>query len=349
MGKLKEIVKKFASASTVIGLTRIVRAETTFMKITWVLMTLISLAFGLYLTFETNKGYLQYDVFTQTKRIQANSSLMPSISFCFRDSETKNVTALFSRAEFSTENGPTHKLIGDRFESFGDCIRFNHFTNKSDNRIFTANMLSDRLYFRVHLKFRIVDVFVSDNYDNVLDYSKYASNSFNVKGSYFYNFEKILEFKLEEPYNRCQNISDVTYRQTNCLVQCKNIKFTEKYNCTLRNFYSIPGSNFCTEGIAASLEFDADCERKCPKECSLTKFDALVNNPYVSVNFSDFLEFRFHYLDLSYIEISETPKMSGYSLLNEIGGALGLFVGVTFLSFLESIEFFVEIFLAFYK
>ena len=314
-------------------------------------MTLISLAFGLYLTFETNKGYLQYDVFTQTKRIQANSSLMPSISFCFRDSETKNVTALFKRAESGIPNSSPIKLIGDRFESFGDCIRFNHFTNKSDNRIFTASSLSDRLYFQIDLriKFRVVDVFISDNYDNVLDYSKYIANSFDVKASYYINLKKEVEVKLEEPYNRCQNISDVTYRQTNCLVQCKNIKFTEKYNCTLRNFYSIPGSNFCTEGIAASLEFDADCERKCPKECSLTKFDALVNNPDVSVNFSDFLEFKFYYLDLSYIETSETPKMSGYSLLNEIGGALGLFVGVTFLSFLESIEFFVEIFLAFYK
>ena len=45
------------------------------MKITWVLMTMISLAFGSDLMSETIKGYLQNDVFTQTKRIQANSSL----------------------------------------------------------------------------------------------------------------------------------------------------------------------------------------------------------------------------------------------------------------------------------
>jgi len=56
--KLIETSKNFASVSTVIGLARIVRAESTFMKITWVLMTLVSLAFGLYLTSETVKDYL---------------------------------------------------------------------------------------------------------------------------------------------------------------------------------------------------------------------------------------------------------------------------------------------------
>ena len=103
------------------------------------------------------------------------------------------------------------------------------------------------------------------------------------------------------------------------------------------------------DNISNSLEFDADCERQCPKECKTTKFAVTYNNPFTVPNFRDFLEFRFHYLDLSYIEISETPKMSGYSLLNEIGGALGLFVGITCVSLFEFLEFFFELFLVFYK
>ena len=66
-------------------------------------------------------------------------------------------------------------------------------------------------------------------------------------------------------------------------------------------------------------------------------------------NSSDSLEFEVWYSDLSYIEISQTPKMTGFSLMNEIGGALGLFVGITFLSLLELFEFFFEIFLVFYR
>ena len=75
------------------------------------------------------------------------------------------------------------------------------------------------------------------------------------------------------------------------------------------------------------------------KRMITTKFPIIYNNPFTVPNSNDFLEFRSHYLDLSYIEMSETTKMSGYSLLNEIGGALGMYVGITILSLLESIEF----------
>ena len=90
-------------------------------------------------------------------------------------------------------------------------------------------------------------------------------------------------------------------------------------------------------------------EEQCPKECSSTKFDVLINNPDVGSNFNNTVEFKVFYLDLSYPEIKQTAKMSGYSLLNEIGGALGLFVGITFLSLFEFLEYLFEIFFVFYK
>ena len=121
---MKEISKKFASASTVIGFTRIIRAESKLMKVFWVLMTLVSLAFGIYLTSGTIKEYLDYDVFTQTKIIQATSSLMPSVTFCIHDSDTKDYNAFFSKPDFSTPTGFKANLSGEQFheEGFGDCI-----------------------------------------------------------------------------------------------------------------------------------------------------------------------------------------------------------------------------------
>ena len=92
--RLKEISKRFASESTVIGLTRISKAKTKLIQICWLLMTLVSLAFGLYLTCETIKDYLEYNVFTQIKIIRANSSLMPSVTFCIYGSDTKDLNSL---------------------------------------------------------------------------------------------------------------------------------------------------------------------------------------------------------------------------------------------------------------
>ncbi len=144
--QLIEISKKFASASTVIGLARIVRAETKFMKICWVVMTLVSLAIALFMTSGTIKDYLEYDVFTQTRRIAASSSHMPSVTFCFSNPDTEDLNSFFEKAEFNTSNNPPTNLTGEQFydeklekwDKSGDCIKFNHFINRSDSKLFIA-------------------------------------------------------------------------------------------------------------------------------------------------------------------------------------------------------------------
>jgi len=350
---LKEISKKFASASTVIGLARIVRAESRFMKICWVVMTFISLMVGLYLTSGTIKDYLEHKVFTETKYISSKSIILPSVTFCFIKPETKDLYVFFEKAEFYYLNGSNTNLTGDPYYNkefeywgFANCIKFNHFNNKSRTKLFFAESSGDYLNFEIDLrtKFNDIRVFLSDNYNNILDWSQYVTLSYHVKGYYEMAIKKEADIKLEEPYNPCKNISDITYRQADCIVQCKNINFASSHNCTLGNFYSIPGYSFCEDRYFNLSKFDSDCLQQCPKECTTRKFNILLNNPNLSSNYSNKLTFHIWYLDLSFVEIRQTSKMSGFSLLNEIGGALGLFVGISFLSVLELLEFFLNYF-----
>ena len=356
--QLKKISKKFASASTVIGLARIVRADTKFMKICWIALTLVSLAIGLFLTSGTVKDYLEYDVFTQTKYISSSSSTFPSVTFCFKNPETKDLNSFFEKAEFYFLNGSNANLTGYPYydEEFGhwglaNCIKFNHFNNKSRTKLFSAESSGDYLSFEIDLRVKFDDmrVFLSDNYNNIIDWSQFVIYSLNVSGYYEMVLKKEVDIKLEEPYNKCENLSDITYRQANCIIQCKNKNFANNYNCTLRNFYSNSEYITCNKDINNTSEFDSDCQKICPKECTTTKYDILVMNPQLALKSSETLEFYVWYLDLNYIERSQTPKMSGFSLLNEIGGALGLFVGITVLSLLEIFEYLFEIFLLFYK
>ena len=220
------------------------------------------------------------------------------------------------------------------------------------DKLYTATALNYELFFKIDLnkvKFSSATVFLSGNYDNILDFSQFVTSFFNVEGFYLIENRKEIELKLEEPYNPCKNKSDITCRQSNCLAQRRNRIFATRYNCTLRNFYSILGYSFCNERDSKSLEFESDCGNECSKECSTTKFNVLLLNPDIGSNFNNTVEFSVYYLDLRYTEIRQTPKMSGYSLLNEIGGALGLFVGITFLSLFEFLEYLFEIFLVFYK
>ena len=129
---MRKINEKFASASTIIGLSRIVRAKTRLMKISWILMTLVSLALGLYLTSETIKEYLEYDVFTQTKRITASSTLLPAVTICFHDLKTNDLASYFQKSKMITQDGLvsnlTDNVYDENFIKYLNCIKFNNWT-----------------------------------------------------------------------------------------------------------------------------------------------------------------------------------------------------------------------------
>ena len=58
------------------------------------------------------------------------------------------------------------------------------------------------------------------------------------------------------------------------------------------------------------------------------------------INFSAFFS------DFSYLEITQIPKMTAFSLIASIGGSLALFIGIRFLSLVEILEFFIDVFYA---
>jgi hypothetical protein len=51
-----------------------------------------------------------------------------------------------------------------------------------------------------------------------------------------------------------------------------------------------------------------------------------------------------YYDDLKYTSISERPLFDGFDLISNIGGSLGLFLGISFISFLELFEIIFEFF-----
>ena len=55
------------------------------------------------------------------------------------------------------------------------------------------------------------------------------------------------------------------------------------------------------------------------------------------------VSFRVFYDDLSYTKISQQPQISLNILISNIGGLLGLFLGVSFLTMVEILESFLEI------
>ena len=112
------------------------------------------------------------------------------------------------------------------------------------------------------------------------------------------------------------------------------------------------------------------CSKFCPLECESMSFQIttsftnyptkqyadkyLINNPNIKSKFDNdslnydmikksTLSLNIYYEQLSYTEINQKAKTEIVDLVSNIGGLMGLFLGISFLSFCEVIEAFVDI------
>ncbi len=106
------------------------------------------------------------------------------------------------------------------------------------------------------------------------------------------------------------------------------------------------------------------CEPFCPEECSSISYSMTTSfSNYPSKSYAekkllsnkklmhkDYQELKMNVLavnvyfgDLSYTLIGQQAKMDLIDLISNIGGLLGLFVGMSFLSMIEFVQVFVEI------
>jgi hypothetical protein len=177
--------------------------------------------------------------------------------------------------------------------------------------------------------------------------------------------------------NHIINKTKSSYRQKDCFDLCHSqyiintcklsapLKFTweidphDKFDCARKEY-----SNFLKKNIN---EF---CKKDCPLECNSIEYDVkvtstkfpnfkygkyLINNPKVKSKYPNgynitledlresLLSFSIYYTDFKYTYISQYPKMRFVDFLSNFGGLLGLFVGMSFLSFGELIQILIEV------
>jgi len=235
-----------------------------------------------------------------------------------------------------------------------DCLRFNAVTNRSVE-LFKANSFADGP--RIILNKFFIEVISQNEYYNytfspynnlTLFWVYFGDNSLNsfenlklfeVSPESFYVIEivKSIESKLPEPYNPCKKSSvDEPYHQMNCIEACTYKEIKNKYNCTfLETLFSIQGFRQCQK-IYYELEpeFSASCLKECPLEsCFSEKIDFVFTKHPLTLGptfplpmNSTFFMTRFR--DLSILNITQIPKLDPFTFLNNIGGGLGLFMGI---------------------
>ncbi len=194
----------------------------------------------------------------------------------------------------------------------------------------------------------------------------------------------ITSFKRNKKIIEIINSSKRTYSQDDCYYICARIHALEESNCgcnsTLSNFdkdcviqwFEKPENDTkkCVTDYLSdfrkSQRYDK-CSKFCPLECDsiiytiTSDMEAITGkgnisdnvrnyypyfknyNTYEDIN-KNYVGIRVFYKDLKYTLISQEPKTETFNFVSNIGGILGLFLGLSFLSFVEIIEIFFEIF-----
>jgi len=162
--------------------------------------------------------------------------------------------------------------------------------------------------------------------------------------------------------------SNLTYLQKDCIDKCIQINLLKICNCSLLD----TDCNKCLEenlrngSQMLQLEIiQKACLKECPIECDSISY---ILTPYYTGPLQDekFLrritqfkvqnktleEFKqnlvyisVYYSSLEYTKIEQIPKTELFDLISNIGGTLGLFIGVSFLSFIEFFELSYEVIL----
>jgi hypothetical protein len=172
------------------------------------------------------------------------------------------------------------------------------------------------------------------------------------------------------------------YSQLNCFHRCSYLLALENSNCScnssLRDFEKDCVKHFfqketdifkCIRNYLNNLTkkttFKRKCRSYCPLECDSMTFrisnyieqfpvSGRISNEsknayelekyttYEQVN-KHLIQLHVYYNDLRYIQISQEPKTETFTFISNIGGILGLFIGISFLSLIEIFELFFQI------
>jgi len=413
MKKLKEKIIELLNSSSCHGISNMLRASNSFLRIIWLIFFLLSTclcatyAIGLILDF------LKYNTVTNIEIITEQQSLFPTASFCAKPSFTASIDQIILSARFERNDITNYSQVFEEFtdSSFGKCFRFNSGRNIYNETIDLLNSTiggwGNRLRLRILIDYNDDENDFGELIVNIHNHSfppyEFDQDAHWLKtGTYnFYQIDRQFNENLGEPYSNClkdvslfkenKTILDFfenlkrTYSQSDCSVMCSHLFALEQSNCScnsqLNNFerdcikygYQIDETEVqkCIDKFLKEfrLKYQAEkCAKYCPIKCDSMSFSItpffkpfpshgnISNKTKIENNIQRFNTYEevnkhlvilvIYYKELQYTLVKKEAKTETFNFVANFGGIMGLFLGVSFLSFVEIIEIFLEIFFA---
>jgi hypothetical protein len=382
--KKEQIAKKsveLALGSSFIGLPNIFRTDKLFLRIMWILLFSISLGATCFTIIKAINNYFEYEIVTNFYIFNQNIAEFPAITFFILKNSKFNIPLkeILVNCKFNTLSCDLNDFT--KIQDKNDYISY-RFSNKTsfasgfhyglrvtinltkipfDKKCITSEMDGMRLI--------IHNISNDPGY-----YGGLPLTGFNIAPGFINEIlvSKIFIYKLGQPYNNCiKNVKSIdsydsdlfryilqstnySYRQTDCFEYCVGREMYRFLNITnkidhpaniLTRLDKTKLSRVFFEIVKNKLDLCPDC----PEECDSIRYETTQSFTKLANNSNDLIVFSVYYTSLDYTEINQIPKMDSYDFISNIGGNFGLFIGVSFLSFAELIEFIIEIILIFFS
>jgi hypothetical protein len=371
--------------STSHGLPKIIKSETTCLKIMWLVLFLLSSSVGIYLVIQSFINYFSFDVVTSIKVFKEIPTELPAITFYILRNKKVNISLnnLIYKCEFNLIDCNISKDISINKDNFG----YISYTFRSQLTYFGGSYYSLRIgvdlsniSFDSATTLDGLRIIIHNKTDDPNFYLGFSHNGFNLAPGLDYEISvnRIFSYKLGLPYNNClKDVKSIgsfdsdlyrymiqstnySYKQTDCLNYCSGRELYNYLNMTNKierwenivaeypqYFKTITNKvylDMLKKGIYETC-FD------CPEECDSIQYDkthsftkiSTHNEAFKNFQIDNYIFFSVYYENLQYTVIDQIAQMNVFDLISNIGGNLGLFIGISFLSFAELIELLVEI------
>jgi hypothetical protein len=385
MNKFDKIIKagrETFSQSTAHGIPNIINNSNLVTKLIWLLSVLISTCALIWFLCNTILDYFEYPVVTSINTNYESPTEFPTITICSKywsdDFSKKNLKDMIYECVYASEDCKTN--INNYFESYIDdlmsyCFRFNGGRNMSGHKVSIQTALNSGFDEGLWITWNTTGslaIWIHDannapknHFENNRNgFINYASNGYETE----FAFEKISDYKLGYPYNKC--LEDVDLFKTNkqiidylksinrtlnrelCIDICFDLDYLEKNpcNCTEKqvNLGSVwnrcvlnENSKKCSLNYYRNVYLKDLANEKCPQQCQMTTY--LVETKISPFKLVNQVRFRVYYKTLKHTVINQSPKIILSDLISNIGGIIGVFLGISFLSFIEIIDFILQI------
>ena len=354
----KKICLESALNTSCNGIPHLFKTERILLKIAWTICILISTATCVWMVSKSINDYLKFDVITKIQTIQQDEITFPAVMICV-DNWNNDSSIFILGCIFDA------KLCNIAFESFDyynlRCLKINGGKNKT--QLFSSKISGLNLGLQININIPrnfVAYITLTDN-DEKPGINKLANQLFEVKSTVLLKLNKVIDRKLPKPYSECEeNIntplykeiidSNIKYTKEYCMTLCACKIYSRNCNCTCPSIYenNLYNDNVCGYQCAIDGYLNgsaSECNPQCPLECESTYYQIsaypLAN--YYSSYLQNVIKFILYFDDSKYTELSQIEKTSLPEIVSIVGGTLGLFLGLSLLSFVEIIDFIIEI------